>query len=44
MNLPVPNLDDRAFQDFVDEAKRALQRLSTMWQTQESRSLKLLPT
>jgi predicted phage baseplate assembly protein len=31
MNLPVPNLDDRAFQDFVDEAKRALQRLSPTW-------------
>lgn len=31
MNLPVPNLDDRAFQDFVDEAKRILQRLSPSW-------------
>ena len=31
MNLPVPNLDDRSFQDFVDEAKRALQRLSPTW-------------
>lgn len=25
MSLPSPNLDDRAFQDFVDEAKRLLQ-------------------
>lgn len=31
MSLPSPNLDDRAFQDFVDEAKRLLQRNNPNW-------------
>lgn len=31
MNLPTPNLDDRAFQDFVDEGKRLLQRRAPEW-------------
>lgn len=31
MSLPSPNLDDRAFQDFVDEAKRLLQRRNPDW-------------
>lgn len=31
MTLPTPNLDDRAFQDFVDEAKRMLQRRAPEW-------------
>lgn len=31
MSLPTPNLDDRAFQDFVDEAKRLLQRRAPEW-------------
>ena len=26
MPLPAPNLDDRRFQDFVDDAKRLIQR------------------
>ena len=26
MALPVPNLDDRRFQDLVDDAKRMVQR------------------
>ena len=31
MSLPTPNLDDRAFQDFVDEGKRLLQRSAPEW-------------
>ena len=31
MSLPSPNLDDRAFQDFVDEAKRLLQQRAPEW-------------
>lgn len=31
MSLPTPNLDDRAFQDFVDEGKRLLQRRAPEW-------------
>ena len=31
MPLPVPNLDDRRFQDLVDEAKRMVQRRSSAW-------------
>ena len=31
MALPVPNLDDRRFQELVDEAKKMLQRKSTAW-------------
>ena len=31
MTLPTPNLDDRAFQDFVDEGKRLLQRRAPEW-------------
>ncbi|MFW6600008.1 putative baseplate assembly protein [Propionibacteriaceae bacterium Y2011] len=31
MSLPTPNLDDRQFQDIVDEAKRRLQRLCPEW-------------
>jgi predicted phage baseplate assembly protein len=31
MALPVPNLDDRKFQDFVDEAKRAIPGLCPEW-------------
>ncbi|GAA1948861.1 putative baseplate assembly protein [Amycolatopsis minnesotensis] len=31
MNLPAPNLDDRRFQDLVDEAKRYIQQRSPEW-------------
>ena len=31
MSLPVPNLDDRRFQDIVDEAKRRINRLCPDW-------------
>lgn len=31
MPLPAPNLDDRRFQDFVDDAKRLLQRRIPAW-------------
>lgn len=31
MALPSPNLDDRRFQDLVDEAKRMVQRRSGVW-------------
>lgn len=31
MPLPVPNLDDRRFQDFVDEAKRRVQERCPEW-------------
>ncbi len=31
MSLPMPNLDDRVFQDIVDEAKRRLHRLCPDW-------------
>jgi len=31
MTLPAPRLDDREFQDIVDEAKRRLQRLCPEW-------------
>ncbi|HEY3713808.1 MAG TPA: putative baseplate assembly protein [Jatrophihabitantaceae bacterium] len=31
MPLPAPNLDDRRFQDFVDDAKRLLQRRIPTW-------------
>jgi predicted phage baseplate assembly protein len=31
MPLPAPNLDDRRFQDFVDDAKRLLQRRLPAW-------------
>ncbi|GAA2493712.1 putative baseplate assembly protein [Winogradskya humida] len=31
MALPTPNLDDRRFQQFVDDAKRHIQRRSTEW-------------
>ena len=31
MTLPAPNLDDRAFQDLVDEAKRMVQRRCPEW-------------
>ena len=31
MSLPVPNLDDRHFQDLVDEAKRRIPRYSPEW-------------
>lgn len=31
MALPVPNLDDRRFQDFVDDAKRMVQRRCPEW-------------
>jgi predicted phage baseplate assembly protein len=31
MVLPAPNLDDRRFQDFVDDAKRLLQRRVPAW-------------
>lgn len=31
MTLPAPRLDDRQFQDIVDEAKRRLQRLCPEW-------------
>ena len=31
MTLPVPNLDDRRFQDFVDDAKRMVQRRCPEW-------------
>ncbi|HYN99158.1 MAG TPA: putative baseplate assembly protein, partial [Actinomycetota bacterium] len=31
MTLPVPNLDDRNFQDLVDEAKRMVQRRCPEW-------------
>ncbi|HEY2984675.1 MAG TPA: putative baseplate assembly protein, partial [Jatrophihabitantaceae bacterium] len=31
MPLPAPNLDDRRFQDFVDDAKRLLQRRMPAW-------------
>ena len=31
MSLPVPNLDDRRFQDIVDEAKRMIPRLCPEW-------------
>ena len=31
MSLPVPNLDDRHFQDLVDEAKRRIPRYSPQW-------------
>ncbi|HEX8629686.1 MAG TPA: putative baseplate assembly protein [Catenuloplanes sp.] len=31
MPLPVPNLDDRTFQDFVDEAKRLVQQRCPEW-------------
>ena len=29
--LPAPNLDDRRFQDFVDDAKRLIQRRIPAW-------------
>jgi predicted phage baseplate assembly protein len=31
MSLPVPNLDDRKFQDIVDEAKRLIPSLCPEW-------------
>ena len=31
MPLPAPNLDDRRFQDFVDDAKRLVQRRIPSW-------------
>lgn len=31
MSLPIPNLDDRRFQDFVDEAKRMIPTLTPEW-------------
>ena len=31
MTLPAPNLDDRSFQDLVDEAKRMVQRRWPEW-------------
>src|SRR5437763_14142584 len=31
MTLPVPNLDDRRFQDLVDEAKRRIPRYCPEW-------------
>lgn len=31
MVLPIPNLDDRRFQDLVDDAKRMVQRHCPMW-------------
>ncbi|HLY84750.1 MAG TPA: putative baseplate assembly protein, partial [Acidimicrobiales bacterium] len=31
MTLPVPNLDDRHFQDLVDDAKRLVQRRCPEW-------------
>ncbi|RKT88680.1 putative baseplate assembly protein [Saccharopolyspora antimicrobica] len=31
MSLPMPNLDDRRFQDLVDEAKRHVQRRAPEW-------------
>ena len=31
MTLPVPNLDDRRFQDFVDDAKRMVQQRCPEW-------------
>src|SRR3954467_963794 len=31
MALPVPNLDDRRFQDLVDDAKRLVQRRCPEW-------------
>jgi predicted phage baseplate assembly protein len=31
MTLPAPNLDDRRFQDLVDDAKRLVQRNTTYW-------------
>lgn len=31
MSLPTPNLDDRRFQDFVDEAKRMIPTLTPEW-------------
>jgi predicted phage baseplate assembly protein len=31
MSLPIPNLDDRHFQDFVDDAKRLVQRNCPEW-------------
>ena len=31
MTLPSPNLDDRSFQDLVDEAKRMVMRLNPDW-------------
>src|SRR4051794_2404263 len=31
MSLPTPNLDDRTFQELVDEAKRYVQRRCPSW-------------
>jgi len=31
MSLPIPSLDDRSFQDFVDEAKRLIPRYCPEW-------------
>ena len=31
MTLPAPNLDDRRFQDLVDDAKRLVQRRCPEW-------------
>ncbi|HXI46469.1 MAG TPA: hypothetical protein VNH13_09220, partial [Candidatus Acidoferrales bacterium] len=31
MALPVPNLDDRRFQDFVDDAKRLISQRCPAW-------------
>jgi predicted phage baseplate assembly protein len=31
MSLPIPNLDDRKYQDFVDEAKRMIPSLTPEW-------------
>ena len=31
MSLPIPNLDDRRFQDLVDEAKRMIPQLTPEW-------------
>ena len=31
MSLPIPSLDDRRFQDFVDEAKRMIPRFCPEW-------------
>src|SRR5512142_428151 len=31
MPLPIPNLDDRTFQDLVDEAKRRIPRYCPSW-------------
>ena len=31
MALPAPNLDDRTFQDIVDEAKRLIPRYTPEW-------------